>query len=494
MKKFLALIAIACSMAVQGNNVTINNITVNGSDISFTLSWENSWNTTNNIDPLYPNNWDGVWLFVKYQNAIDNLWKHAKLSNNNADHSVSGGLLQADAVTDSLGVFIRRSGPGFGNISNVTVTLKMGSLVGSGSFNFKVFGIEMVHIPSSSFWVGDGSTASANFMTNFQVTAASQTSGFVAGGLFPGSALVPNTFPLGVNGYYCMKYEASVEQWVDFLNTLTYDQQAVRTDIAPNAAVNTFAYTNNVNTIADNVIRVATSGLNNTLPAVFGADIDGDGIFSEANDGLNMAVSITSKADMLAYLDWSGLRPMTEFEFEKACRGTRPSVLGEYAWGSTTHDWVNRSQLSNLGTAGENYATVTNGRVMASSGAVSTQGPARCGVFATGSTGRESSGAGFYGNMELSGNCQELVVYVDAAGVNYTGNHGDGNLTTAGEANVSSWPDGNAVAANGGIGMRGGEYFQVTGYTSFIKTSYRRGNASEARGFINGIRGVRSMP
>jgi hypothetical protein len=96
--------------------------------------------------------------------------------------------------------------------------------------------------------------------------------------------------------------------------------------------------------------------------------------------------------------------------------------------------------------------------------------------------------------MELSGNCQEMVVYVDAAGVSYTGNHGDGSLTIAGEANVSNWPDGNAPAANGGIGLRGGEYYQVTSFTSFIKTSYRRGNASEARSFINGIRGVRSMP
>jgi hypothetical protein len=211
MKRYVTILfCILLFSNTYANNITITNVSASGSNITFTLSWDNSWNTTNNIDPLYPNNWDAAWIFIKYQNAIDNLWKHAKVSNLSADHTVTGagGVLQIDAVTDSMGVFIRRSSPGFGNNSNATVTLKMGNLVGSGAFNFKVFGIEMVHIPSSNYWLGDGNTASATQLLNVEITSALQSTGFAANVLYPSCPAVPSTFPMGYNGYYCMKYEA----------------------------------------------------------------------------------------------------------------------------------------------------------------------------------------------------------------------------------------------------------------------------------------------
>ncbi len=40
--------------------------------------------------------------------------------------------------------------------------------------------------------------------------------------------------------------------------------------------------------------------------------------------------------DGATYADWAGLRPMTELECEKACRGPVYPVTGEYAWGNTT--------------------------------------------------------------------------------------------------------------------------------------------------------------
>ena len=40
--------------------------------------------------------------------------------------------------------------------------------------------------------------------------------------------------------------------------------------------------------------------------------------------------------NLCTYLDWAGLRPMTELEYEKICRGPSAPVAGEYAWGSTT--------------------------------------------------------------------------------------------------------------------------------------------------------------
>src|SRR5687767_14788324 len=125
MKKSLLILTVLCALGFwsRANNVTVTNVSVAGSTATFELSWENSWNTSTNINPLYPNNYDGVWIFMKYQNNIDNLWKHAKLSSASGDHSVTGGFLQVDGVSDSMGVFVRRTSAGAGNISNATVTL-----------------------------------------------------------------------------------------------------------------------------------------------------------------------------------------------------------------------------------------------------------------------------------------------------------------------------------------------------------------------------------
>ncbi|MFN3345365.1 MAG: hypothetical protein ACK412_06920 [Chloroherpetonaceae bacterium] len=48
----------------------------------------------------------------------------------------------------------------------------------------------------------------------------------------------------------------------------------------------------------------------------------------------NDSFSGTQRA--LLYLAWSGLRPMTELEFEKACRGVEKGVPGEFAWGNAS--------------------------------------------------------------------------------------------------------------------------------------------------------------
>ena len=41
--------------------------------------------------------------------------------------------------------------------------------------------------------------------------------------------------------------------------------------------------------------------------------------------------------DLVAYLDWAALRPMTELEYEKIARGSAEAIVpGEYAWGSTS--------------------------------------------------------------------------------------------------------------------------------------------------------------
>lgn len=498
MKKILLFLAILCSLnfLCRANNVTITNVNVSGGNMTFDLSWENSWNATNGVSLLYPKNWDAVWVFLKYQQATDKLWKHLKLSSNNADHSITGGgvTLQVDAVSDSMGVFIHRTSPGAGNISNASVTLKLTNALPVDTLNFKVFGIEMVYIPQDTFQISDGVSAATRF-SSLTIGSAQETSGISAGTICSSCPAVPAAFPLGYNSFYAMKYEISSEQWVNFLNTLTYDQQAERTVPAPNSAVNTSAYNATVYGTTP-LIQIAIPGVNNTQPAEYGLNLDGDANFNESNDGANISVTGLNKQDLWAYLDWAALRPMSETEFEKLCRGNLPRVTDEFVWGSVNFTvGIYRASVINSGQNNEvpsASVALSNGRAVTHQPNVQNPGGAvRSGLLATGSSGREVAGAGFYGNMDLGGNVWETVVWVDAVGAAFTGNTGDGTLTVLGDANTPGWPDATLSTASG-IGLRGNSYYGNQPLnTEYLKTSYRAATVNNARSFTYGGRGVR---
>lgn len=510
MKKLTALwLLLLVAFYSKANNVQISNVSFSGNNISFTISWENSWNTTNNTDPNYPSNWDGVWVFIKYQRG-DNLWRHAPLSTVSADHSAAGGILQVDAVTDGIGVFIRRSNPGAGNISATTVTLLMGTLQGTGPANFRVFGAEMVYCPTGAFTIGDGSPSSLGLLFIMQtITAASQTNGIPANALFAGSISVPNTFPMGYYGFYIMKYECSNEQYADFLNTLTYDQQASRTNVAPNSATGTRALemssSGNLSTATTRIIEIMTPGQYNTVPAVFGCDWQNNGVYNTANDGQNIALGGISGNDLRAWLDWSGLRPMTEMEYEKACRGTKGPIEGEFAWGSTAFSPYTRYANVDYAPATNGSAQETvyydpslqNGRCFGGSTATgansNNDGTARCGIFATGTSGRSNAGAGFFGAMELSGSLYELCVPVANTVVGFTGNQGNGTLSNIGDADVILWPT-NFTSFFFDGNLRGGVWWDSD--LTHFKVSRRISNSPPVSNNIRsasfGIRGVRT--
>jgi len=143
------------------------------------------------------------------------------------------------------------------------------------------------------------------------------------------------------------------------------------------------------------------------------------------------------------------MRPMTELEFEKACRGTVLPVAEEYAWGNT--EMVIASGLTANLTATEE-TTPENANCAHYNGL---EGPVRVGNFARATSTRLSSGASYYGIMELSGNLRERIVTVgNVSGRAFTGILGDGTLDTSGNANVSQWPDASAI----GSGFRGGSW------------------------------------
>ena len=127
-KSALALLFIVLGFSAKANNLQITGTSVSGTNISFNIAWENSWNAS-----VAPANWDAVWVFVKYQDCNTNLWQHVTL---NASGNSTSSPLQIDTVSDNKGVFIRRSAVGGGHIASTPVTLSMN--LPAGTYNYKV--------------------------------------------------------------------------------------------------------------------------------------------------------------------------------------------------------------------------------------------------------------------------------------------------------------------------------------------------------------------
>ncbi|WP_264522354.1 formylglycine-generating enzyme family protein [Flavobacterium sp. N1994] len=477
-KLAVAILFLVFGFTAKANNLTITGTSVSGSNITFDISWENSWNAN-----VAPANWDAVWVFVKYQDCNTRIWAHAGLSTVSADHT-AGSPLQVDTVTDGRGVFIRRSALGGGNIGATSITLKM--TIPAGTYNYKVFGIEMVNVPQAAYDLGDGAATST--FNSISVTATSQSSGLSAATIGGAAVAAPATFPMGYNSLYCMKYEISQEQYVDFLNSLTYDQQAAHVVNDPVSVAGTYAMF--AAYYYRNGIRILTPGNNNAIPAVFACDATA-GVENNTNDGQNIAMNNLSWNDLTAYLDWAALRPMTEMEYEKISRGPVGRIANEYVWGSTTINAVNNGVTSNNLQPNESYASVLNG--LCAYGLNSSNvgyGPLRCGIFATGSSGRASSGAGYYGVMEMAGNVWERVVSLgNASGSAFNGTLGDGTITALGLANQATWPSPTTAL---GTGYKGGSWNDY-GPSGYEQTSNRAVSttADAARQYSFGGRGVR---
>ena len=253
---------------------------------------------------------------------------------------------------------------------------------------------------------------------------------------------LPATFPNGYKGFFAMKYEISQEQYVRFLNKLSYKQQVgLLGQRVETLKVQDYVFGDPSVPSWRNGIVIAEKPEN--LPIVFANNLNAaDDIALEA-DGQTIACNYMSIEDMLAYADWAGLRPLTELEYEKMCRAPYPYLpqKGEYAWG-TLHITQGRDLGSSAGKVTE-APSVGNAQY---GNEQTIGGPLRSGAFATGSTNREQAGAGYSGAMELSGNLAEIYYNVNNQGItlllpeSYSGGvhktaHGDGYLDVNGKYN-----------------------------------------------------------
>lgn len=476
MMLMVAPFCLARDLRISSVTLTGQNTTDHYAMVQFNMEWKDSWK-----DQF---NWDAAWVFVKYQYAGNSAWNHAFLNSESGNHNIPSGYACSVGLTggNGMGVFVFKSDSGGPDniISNMQLRWDYGlNGVGEGAtVTVKVFAVEMVYVPQGAFYLGNAvnDTAACFYQYGttgpYQVTSENainigQTSGYLwaQGSRFIETSTLPAGFPKGYGAFYCMKYELSQGQWVDFFNTLT-ETQKVNHDVTGEFGKGTDAvsYRNTVSWTSGDATCTRPDRTGNFL----------------------------SWPDEAAYADWAGLRPMTELEYEKACRGNQAVNDCEYAWGTTNITAATTISGSEDGTetianAGANCcygnATFTGGD--------GESGPLRCGIFARSATTREEAGSSFYGIMELSGNvCEQVINVAEANGRNFTGVQGDGYLDADGYANVSTWPG----LGQNGIAARGGHYSYASSYMMMVDRRISSIGGNIMRGGRGGIRLVRSTP
>jgi len=388
-----------------------------------------------------------------------------------------------------MGAFLYRNADGIGNVNFTGAQLRWDygadGLNDEDSVEVCVFAIEMVYVPQGAFYLGDGSvtTVQGQFEDGvsgnpFYLTseAALTLGGGGAGSLGnnnkggmvtpsyedfadASSKTLPAAFPKGFNAFYCMKYEITQGQYADFLNKLNLTQATAR-------------YMSAYNTLYQSI-----TGTHPTFAA----------------DAPDRPLMYTNYADHYGYLDWSGLRPMTELEYEKACRGSRGvgflPTPDEFAWGDVTLK-TGAYTITNPGLPNETINAVTTiGN--AAYNLTNNSRPYRAGAIAASlaTPNRIEAGATYYGIMEMAGNQWEYAIATGRPeGRVFDGSHGDGEIDATGMYNVTNWP-----TSFWGLGLRGGGYDNLN---SFLRTSSRYlGHYSATntlRSYAFGGRGVKT--
>jgi len=378
----------------------------------------------------------------------------------------------------------------------------------------QVFAIVMVYVPQGSFAAGSGGAEPSAFtLTTINIATAttvpSGSGGFSssAEGGYPTGETAPDnaSWPNGYDAFYCMKYEISQGQYRDFLNTLTRSQQSNRVTMDGTLGRYAGGFTWNGSSWSGSAVSNLSTPANRNglrliidpggdLPRTYACDLNTSGTLptgvNQSDDGEWIGMSMLNWMDGCAYMDWAGLRPMTELEFEKACRGDQAPLANEYAWGSASI--TQASGISNGGNTNE----ISAGGNCAYGNDAQVQGPLRVGAFAGVATTREQAGASYYGIMELSGNLWERVVTIgNANGRGFTGMHGNGRLSANGHADQTSWPglsSGEVTGANG-AGIRGGAWSPAVSYAQ-VSDRAEAAFGDTSRHANDGFRGVRKSP
>ena len=369
-------------MLVQDVITTSDNSANKTIQIQFDLSWGFSWR-----DSI---NWDAAWVFAKYK-GTDGVWRHAKLNNTGFSINPSKTI---EVTSDKLGAFIYSAYQGQGTSAALGTQLQwnygLDGLTSVTGLEVRVFAVEMVYVPEGDFNIAkrfNGGNLFAAPSDNFPVVNTRLTpsltynDGSAATIRIKGDAGIDSDnngsvdkpdYPTGYRPFYCYKYELTEQQYADFLNCLTPSQRS----------------------------NLGVAGTGITLA-------NGE-YFSSAP---NRACGNMNSQRMLAYADWTGMRPMTILEMNKASYGPlQPAQTQVNCFAAGT---------SNSGYSGNNLIDV--------------------GSFDSITTTRSQSGSSYYGIDDLTGNAREHVVSLNF--LNFNSTNGDGLLDASGNANVNGWTD-----------------------------------------------------
>lgn len=467
-KVIITLIALLGIHVAKANNIALSNTGITGQNtashfslVNFDVTWENSWRTSTN-----ESNYDGAWVFVKFRKKNTYAWQHATINYATGGAAAACGHTQPTGSTlqtssDGKGIWIYRNANGSGTVNFTGAQLRWNygadGVADNDSVEIHVYAVEMVYVPQGAYVLGSNGTENNHFRrgdkdTCFAVTSENAITvgtssthlySSVTSSLATGN--IAATYPKGYNAFWCMKYEVSQQQYADFLNNIDAAQATLRN---PSAAIYTGTHPN----------------LITATPTVVAGSL--------------------SNEDLMSLLDWSALRPMSEMEYEKACRGANVApVSNEYAWGTTAYTGINTPTDQGMST--ETWAT---GNVN-----IATNALMRCGALATGTSSRSQSGATYYGIMEMAGNAFEFVVNANTSGRTFTATNGNGSLSSTGSYDASNWP-----TSSSACGFRGNGAVSVyPSYTTpdYLRISDRYWYASgglTGRGGDYGGRGVRS--
>ncbi len=409
------LFGISIVHTASANNMLVQNVTTLGNDpvnqtiqVQFDISWDNSWR-----DVI---NYDAAWIFMKFKDA-NGLWQHVQL-NQSGSLNGTGTANTLQVTSDKVGSWLYRSALGSGTFNSTGIQLQwnygLSGLTNVTGLEVRVFAVEMVYVPEGDFNVAkefyfqtsfDGPTGifrapGSNFpVINSRLTPIlNYFDGAYADSLtIPLSSLrikgdagidanndgvIDNpSYPTGFRAFYAYKYELTQQQYADFLNTITSSQ-------------------------------ITTLG-------VTGGITLSNGQYFSSNP--NYACGNSNPDRLLSYADWSGLRPMSVLEFNKCSYGPLQPVF--------------------VGNGGQNCAGGgggINGYTAAGSTSMVFCGLTNVGSKAGQTTSRASSGAGYFGQMDLTGNAIEPVFSMRDLNKSYL-IHGDGNLGVNGLSNVTTW-------------------------------------------------------
>ena len=544
--------------------------------ITFDLAWDWSWRAawevdaarTGGKDKLKLENWDAAWVFVKYR-LPGGSWHHAMLAADAAKHAVpAGAALEVGKSNDGkkgVGVFIHRAAAGQGPNDWKGVSLRWQLPVGADAeagatsafamhvttdksksaegaafdpakAEVKVLALEMVYVPQSAFWLGDGTTnvVAGHFTAGldnvpFRVESeqaiklggdtADYLNNHEAVGMTPNSmddfnsdqpAMLPAAFPKGYAAFYCMKYEVTMAMYVEYLNMQPYARQAASVTVKPSMPAGTLAMDGSHQSPRPGVLIQAPGTPDSMVPMQVPRET-----FVMIGSVPKAGTAAVFKTTMpfvpchfmpcqgaLGFAAWAGLRPMTELEYEKACRGPVKPVANEYPWGTTgiagmdltaggKYALTNFNQeTESIRWVGANGPDATRGNAFYAGNNSALGGPTRVGIFATPESDRVTAGATYWGILDMAGSVAEKAVPVgEAASRDFSGEHGEGG--------AAPW---------GGIGLgeRGAGYPTSLGHHSPSwgrLDLFRISSRANARSYMNtpgdihdGTRCVRTAP